>query len=40
MSIIEASLQNIRENTDGLKKIIPALISHINTVEAYYKDKA
>jgi len=39
MSKIEASLQNIRENTDGLKKIFPALISRINTVEAYYKDK-
>jgi len=39
MSVIEASLRNIIDNTDGLKKLLPALISRINTVEAYYKDK-
>jgi hypothetical protein len=39
MSKIEVSLQNIRENTDGLKKIFPAILNRLNTIETYYKDK-
>ena len=40
MSKIEASLNNIRENTDGLKKVFAGLINRINTVEeTCYKNK-
>jgi len=39
MSKIEVSLQNIIENTEGLKKIFPAILSRINTIETYFKDR-
>jgi len=39
MSKIEVSLKNIRENTDGLKNIIPVILSRLNTIDTYYKDK-
>ena len=32
-------LQSIKESTVELKKIIPAIISRLNTIETYYKDK-
>lgn len=38
-SKIEVSLQYIKETIDGIKKIIPVILSHLNTIETYYKDK-
>ncbi|KAL4083533.1 hypothetical protein QTP88_028849 [Uroleucon formosanum] len=35
----EVSLQSIKESTEALKKI-PAILSRINTIETYYKDKS
>jgi len=40
LSKIEASLQIIRENTDGLKKLFPTILSALFTIDTYYKDKA
>ncbi len=34
------SLQYIKESIDNIKKIIPAILSRLNTIETYYKDKA
>jgi len=34
----EVSLQSIKESTEGLKNIIPAILSRLNTIETYYKD--
>ena len=36
---IEISLQYIKESTVELNKIIPAILSRLNTIETYYKDK-
>jgi len=33
------SLQYIKESIDDIKKIIPAILSRLNTIETYYKDK-
>jgi len=33
------SLQYIKESIDDIKKIIPAILSRLNTNETYYKDK-
>jgi archaellum component FlaC len=35
----EVSLQLIKESTEGLKNKIPAILSQLNTIETYYKDK-
>lgn len=35
----EISLQYIKESIDNIKKIIPAILSRLNTIETYYKDK-
>lgn len=35
----EVSLQYINESTNDLKKIIPAILNRLNTIETYYKDK-
>jgi len=36
----EVSLQYIKESIDDIKKIIPATLSRLNTIETYYKDKS
>jgi len=35
----EVSLQYIKEIIIEIKKIIPAILSRLNTIETYYKDK-
>ena len=35
----EVSLQYIKEAIIEIKKIIPAILSRLNTIETYYKDK-
>lgn len=35
----EVSLQLIKESTEVLKKIVPVILSRLNTIETYYKDK-
>jgi t-SNARE complex subunit (syntaxin) len=35
----EVSLKSIKESTEALKIIIPAILSRLNTIETYYKDK-
>ncbi|KAL4088789.1 hypothetical protein QTP88_023873 [Uroleucon formosanum] len=35
----EISLQSIKESIEGLKNIIPAILSRLNTIETYFKDK-
>jgi len=35
----EVSLQYIKETIGEIKKIIPAILSRLNTIETYYKDK-
>lgn len=39
MSNTAASLENIRENNEGIKKIFPNIQSRLNTIETYIKDK-
>ncbi|KAF0690025.1 Uncharacterized protein FWK35_00035545 [Aphis craccivora] len=34
------SLQYIKVSIDDIKKIIPAILCRLNTIETYYKDKA
>jgi len=36
----EVSLKYIKETIDEIKKIIPAILSRLNTIETYYKDKS
>jgi len=35
----EVSLQYIKESIIEIKKIFPAILSRLNTIETYYKDK-
>jgi len=35
----EVSLQSIKESTEALKKIVPTILSRLNTIETYFKDK-
>jgi len=35
----EVSLQYIKESIGEIKTIIPAILSRLNTIETYYKDK-
>ena len=35
----EVSLKSIKESTEATKIIIPAILSRLNTIETYYKDK-
>ena len=39
MTIGEVSLQYIKETIIEINKIIPAILSRLNTIETYYKDK-
>ncbi|KAL4127491.1 hypothetical protein QTP88_011658 [Uroleucon formosanum] len=39
MSKIEVSLQSIKESTEALKNALPAILSRLNTIETYFKDK-
>ena len=34
------SLQYIKDSIDDIKKIIPAILSRLNTIETYYKDES
>jgi len=36
----EISLELIQGNTEALKKIIPAILDRLNTIETYFKDKS
>jgi len=40
MTRSEISLQLIKENIEVFKNIIPAILSRLNTIETYYKDKS
>jgi|UniRef100_A0A2S2PQ17 tRNA U34 5-carboxymethylaminomethyl modifying GTPase MnmE/TrmE len=39
MSNVELLLTHIQEKIEDLNKIIPAILSRLNTIETYYKDK-
>jgi len=39
MTKSEVSIQYIKETIEALKIIIPVILSRLNTIETYYKDK-